>query len=87
MLLSARITDIISNVRDWRLPMGWDSSWAGYWLAILSVSALSPVLPLLVDRINLGLKVLWVGWQLYQSNAISAWLQEVASSGSISPVL
>jgi hypothetical protein len=30
------------------------------WLAFPSVSALSPVIPFLIDRINLGLKVLWV---------------------------
>jgi hypothetical protein len=41
--------------------MGCVSSWAGYWLAIPSVSAPSSVCTLLVDRINLGLKVLWVG--------------------------
>ena len=30
---------IINSVRDWCLPMGWVSSWAGHWLAIPSASA------------------------------------------------
>jgi hypothetical protein len=42
--------------------MGWVSSWASYWLAIVSVTAPSPVLDFFVDRINLELKVSdWVG--------------------------
>ena len=41
--------------------MGWVSSWAGYWLAILSVSAPFPVPEFLVERINFGSKILWVG--------------------------
>ena len=36
------------------------SSWAGYWMAIPSVSAPSPVSAFLVDRINFGLKVFWM---------------------------
>ena len=67
--------------------MGWVSSWAGYWLVILSVSAPYPVPTFLVDRINFGLNVLWVGWCPYQYFGIPAWLQEVASSGSISQML
>ena len=47
--------------------MWWVSSWAGYWLTIPLGSALSPVPALLVDRINFGLKMLWVGWCLYNS--------------------
>ena len=42
-------------------------SWPGYWLAILSVSFPSPIPVFLVDKINLGSKVLWVGWCLYCS--------------------
>lgn len=38
--------------------MGWVLSWAGYWLAVPSVSALSPILALLVDRLSFGLEVL-----------------------------
>lgn len=41
----------------------------------------------LVDRINLGSKILWVGWCSYSSTGIFTLLQEVASSGSISPML
>ena len=47
-----------------------------------------PLVPaFLVDRINFGLKVLWVGWCPYLSIGVPAWLQEVASLGSISPQL
>jgi hypothetical protein len=58
-----------------------------FWLATPSVSAPSPVPTLLVDRINTGFKVLWVGWSLYHSTGVPAWLQEVAYSGFISPML
>jgi hypothetical protein len=73
---------IINSVRDWCLRMGW----VGYCLAIPTVSAPSPMPAFLVDRMVLGLKVLWVGWCLYHSTRVPAWLQEVASSGCISPV-
>ena len=39
-----------------------------------------------VDRINLRSKVLWVGWCIYSSTEGRAWLQDVASSVSISLV-
>jgi hypothetical protein len=39
-----------------------------------------------VDRINFGLTVLWVGWCLYNSTGVPVWLQQVASSGSMSPM-
>jgi hypothetical protein len=44
------------------LPMGWVSSWAGYWLAIPSVSPPSPMPALLVDRINFkdALHIRWL---------------------------
>ena len=67
--------------------MGWVSSWAGHGLAVPAVSALSPVPAFLVDSINFGLKVLWVGSCLYHSTGAPTWLQEVASSGSIYPML
>jgi hypothetical protein len=67
--------------------MGWVSSWAGYWLAIRSVSAPSLVPAFLVNRINFRLKVLSVGWCLYWSSVAPTRLQEVAFSGSMSPVL
>ena len=86
-LLSTWIQNIINSVRDWYLSMGWVSIWAGYWLVIPSVSASYPVPAFLVDRIKFGLKVLWVGWCPYSSPGVPAWLQEVASSGSISPML
>jgi hypothetical protein len=41
----------------------------------------------LVDRINFGLKVLWVGWCFYHSDEVSACLQKVDFLGSISPLL
>ena len=42
----------------------------------------------LVDRIHFELKALWVGWCLYFSTRGGPdTLQEVASSGSISPLL
>jgi hypothetical protein len=34
---------IMNRVRDWWLPMGWVSSWAGYWLVIPLVSSPFPV--------------------------------------------
>jgi hypothetical protein len=50
-------------------------------------SLIHPVVPaFLVDRINFGLKVLWVGWCLYCSTGIPAWLQEVAYLGLIPPM-
>jgi hypothetical protein len=67
--------------------MEWVSSWACYWLAIPSVSAYSSIPELLIDRINFRLRVLWVGWCFYHFTGVPAWLQEVASSGSISPSL
>jgi hypothetical protein len=54
---------IISSVKNLCLPMGC-SSWASYWLDNSSIFAPSPVATLFVDRINLGLKILWVGWCL-----------------------
>ena len=44
--------------------MGSISSWAGYWLAIPSLSVPSCVPAFPIDRLNFGLKVLWVGWCL-----------------------
>jgi hypothetical protein len=51
----------------------------GHSLSLCSI----PVSAFLVDRINFGLKVLWVGWYIYSSIGVPAWLQEMASSGSI----
>ena len=50
-------------------------------------SLIHPSVPaFLVDRIKFESKVLWVGWYLYCSTRVPAWLREVTSSGSISPV-
>jgi hypothetical protein len=58
---------------------------APFWLAIFSVSVPSPVLAFIVNMINLGLKVLWVG--SHSSTGVLSWQQGVASSGSISSML
>ena len=54
--------------------MEWVSNWADDWLAISSFFALYPVLVLILDRINFGLKVLWVGLCLYCIIGVPAWL-------------
>ena len=77
---------MINSVRDWVLATGWVSSWTGYWLVIPFISAPSPIPAFLVDRIHFGLKILWVGWCLYCSTGVSAWLQEVAPSDFIFPM-
>ena len=51
----------------------------GCWWLYLSKSAAG-------WRINFGSKVLWMGKCACSSTGIPPWLQEVASSGSISPV-
>lgn len=48
--------------------------------------SLSPVPAFLIDRIHLGSKVLWVDSCLYFSTGVPAYLQEVTSSGSITPM-
>ena len=59
----------------------------GHWFTFPSVSGPSPVLAYLVDRVNFGSTILGVGWCPYCSIGIFAWLQEMASLGSIFPVL
>jgi hypothetical protein len=49
-------------------------------LVIPSVCVPSPIPAFLVDRINFGLKVLWVGWFPYHSIGTPAWLEEVPVS-------
>ena len=78
---------IINTVSDQCFPRGWVSSWASYWLAVALVSAPSPVPTFLIERIKFGLEILWVGQCLYCSTGAPAWLQEVVTSGSISPKL
>jgi hypothetical protein len=69
------------------LAYGMGFKLASYWLAIPSVSAPSPVPASLFDRINFGLRGLWAGLYFYSSTEeVSVWLQEVASSGSISQI-
>lgn len=58
----------------------------GWWLAIPSLSATFPMPAFLTYRINLGLKVLCIDRCLYCSSGVPAWLQDMASSGSISPM-
>lgn len=41
----------------------------------------------LLNGTNVESKVLWVSWCPYPSTGCPAWLQEVASSGSMSPLL
>jgi hypothetical protein len=54
----------------------------------LSLSLFSILHPCISCRQNkFWAKILWVGWCPYRSTGVSAWLQEVASSGSISPML
>jgi hypothetical protein len=54
---------------------------------LTSVSASSPILVFLVDRIGFASEVLWVGWCPCCSIRLLAWLQEVASSGPTFPML
>ena len=42
---------------------------------------------ILVDKINSGMKVLWVAWWPYYSIEVHEWLQVVASSGPLSQKL
>ena len=63
------------------------SSWAVNWLTLTSVSMPSPVPVILVERIHFGLKVLWVCWCPYHSIGVLPRLQNVTSSGSISPMI
>ena len=50
-------------------------------------SAPSLISAFLVDAISFGSKVLWVVWCHYLSTRVSAWPQEAAFPGSISPML
>ena len=63
--------------------MRWVSIWASHWLVIPSVSALS--LSHLAGRTPFVWKALQVFPRPYPSIGSPAWLQEVATSGSISP--
>lgn len=79
-LLAASVAEDHNSVRDWCLRG---------WLLIGDPPgpAPSPLPVCLVDRMNFGLEVVWAGWCSHRSTEVPAWLQEVASSGSISPVL
>ena len=53
----------------------------------LSLSALSPVPVFLVERINFGFNIMWVGWYFYSSIGVPVWLLDMVSLDSISPML
>ena len=73
---------IINSVRDWFLPMGWVSVWGSHCLVIpLSLLYLCPYT--YCRWMHFGLKILWVGCFSYPSTGSPAWLQEMATSGSI----
>jgi len=64
------------------LAHGMDFKLASYFsLCSISVPAF------LLDRANLGSKGLWVDWYPYPSTRSLTWLQEMDSSGSMSPLL
>ena len=67
--------------------MGWASSWDSYWMAIPSVSTPSRMPEFLVNRIHFALKVSRGGCCPCYPTGDPAWLQEVASSCSIPPIL
>ena len=78
--------NIINRVMDYCRP--WDWSQVGLvicWPFLQTLLYLCPCIHL--DRTYFGWKVLWVGWCPYPSSGDPTWLQEVASSGSISPLL
>jgi hypothetical protein len=56
-------------------------------LAIPSVSASLPIPEFLIGRRERLKDFECVGWGLYHSTGVPVWVQEVATSGSISPVL
>jgi hypothetical protein len=65
----------------------WDGFLVGSVMAFPSVSAPTPFPTFLIYRINFGFSVLVVGSCSDHSTGVSGWLQEVASSGSISPMM
>lgn len=62
----------------------WISSWSSYWFHYLSPA---PIPAFLSDRINLGLKAMWVVWWLYHSMEVPGLLQKVTCSCFISSKL
>jgi hypothetical protein len=69
------------------LALGVGLIWTNYWMVISPVSPSSLIPVLLVDRINFGSNVFWMCWCFSCSNGVHACLEEVASSGFISPML
>ena len=57
------------------------------WLLVGLSLGLCSTPAFLLDRISFGLKVLCVCWCPYSSTGGPAWLQEVASSASMYPLL
>ena len=91
-LLRGQHAPVCKNNRESLIILGIGACpWAGSQVGLVrgwpSVSVQFPKPAFLVDKINVELKVLWVGWYLCHSTGVLAWQQEVASSGSISPVL
>ena len=64
----------------------WDGSQNGPVIRWPFLQFLCSIFCIIVDRMNLRLKVLWVGWCLYHFTRVPAWPQEVISSGSISSI-
>jgi hypothetical protein len=82
--LQSRVSFIVPSI-DVALGMGlnFDQLLVGHSLSLCSIP--NPCTS--VDRINLGSKDLWVGECPYCSPGVLVWLQEVASSDFISPIL
>lgn len=77
---------IIDSGRNWTLPIGWVSIWGSHWLAIHFLSALTLSLDILWAG-HILIKGMWEDGCLYPSTGRPSWLQEVTTSGSISPLL
>jgi hypothetical protein len=79
-----RVSLIVSGIGVWP----WDESQVSPVISWpFPQSLLHPIPVFLIDRINFGLKVLWVDWCPYRFTGVPpAWLQEMAFLGSISPM-
>ena len=79
-------SSIINSVRDWCLTMGWVSSWASYWLAVPSVYSLHCAC-ISYRQDKFGVESFEGRLVSLSCHWVPAWLQEVASPGSIFPML
>jgi hypothetical protein len=78
--------NVINSVRNGLSLMEWVSSWASY-IFVRPLNFCSIFIPVsLVGRKNCVSKVLWLSWCLHPSTGCLEWLQEVAVSGSVSPL-